>query len=337
MYITKHTPIAYTPGLTHTRWQEFLDFATDGDREYQSYIQRAFGYSLTGLNHLDVLFLVHGRPGSGKNTLIESFCEAVGQSTYAYSIDPMVLSADEGRANNTDSYYYAEMRGRRVIWVDELPETGRLKENAVKRLTGSATISARSPGEKPITFEAQGKLWITTNHKPMITDDAMWRRFRVLPWDKIPAVSDPSLKAFLSNPETGLPVILSWAVQGAVDFLNSKDPDPLAIESCKVVHEATLSYKKDEDRIGMFMREELMEASDKKTSVKRVLQIYRWWCEERGERPMTQGSFTRKLRDRGVTLTDEGSNSEVIGYDIKIKAPNSLAGEDWGSRMKYAR
>lgn len=335
LYITKHAPIAYTPGLTHPRWQEFLDFATNGDKEYQSYLQRAFGYSLTGLKHLDVLFLVHGRPGSGKNTLIESFCKAIGMSAYAYPMETNVLAADDGKSSNTDSYHYAELRSRRVVWVDELPETERLKENAVKRLTGSATISARSPGEKPINFEAQAKLWITTNHKPMITDDAMWRRLRVLPWDRIPEVADPSLKAFLSDPEVGLPVILAWAVQGAMDFLSSKLADPLSIETCKVVYDSTMVYKKDEDRIGMFMREELVEAETKRTPIKRVLQVYRWWCEERGERPMTQGSFTRKLRDRGVNLTDDGSNSEIIGYDIKIKAPSST--ENWGDLMKFTR
>ena len=337
LHITRHSPVAYTPGLTHPRWQEFLDFATYGDKEYQAYLQRAVGYSMTGLNDLDIMFLIHGRPGSGKNTFIESFCKALGMSEYAYPMESTVLAQDDGRSTNTDSYHYAELRGKRVVWVDELPETERLKENAIKRLTGSATISARSPGEKPINFESQAKLWITTNHRPIITDDAMWRRMRALPWDRIPEKSDPTLKAFLSDPEIGLRVLLSWAVQGAVDFFASKELDPLAPETCTVVLNATNSYRSDEDRMAMFIREELVEAPGKITSVKKARTIYSWWSEERGERPMTQISFTRKLRDRGVHIEGVGSEAQIYGYEIKTKTPASLSGDDWSSLSQMAR
>jgi phage/plasmid-associated DNA primase len=43
-----------------------------------------------------------------------------------------------------------------MVWVDELPESERMKENAVKKLTGSSEISARSPGEKPFHVQGSG-------------------------------------------------------------------------------------------------------------------------------------------------------------------------------------
>lgn len=333
LLITRHSPIAYTPGLTHPKWVDFLEFGTEGDKEYQDYIQRAFGYTLTGLKTLDIMFLIQGRPGSGKNTLIESFAKSIGMSEYAYPMESTVLAQDDGRSNNTDSYHYAELIGKRCLWVDELPELERLKENAVKRLTGSSTISARSPGEKPINFESQAKLWITTNHKPMITDDAMWRRMRVLPWNRIPKVSDPGLKAFLSDPEFGLPVILSWAIEGAKKFLASTDIDPLGM--CNVVQVATDSYKQNEDRMGMFLRQELVEDPTKVISIKRVMTIYRMWCEDRGEKPMTQTSFTRKIVDRQIQLVGQDSEESIVGYDILTKAaPVPMT---WEEMQRFSR
>jgi P4 family phage/plasmid primase-like protien len=311
LYITKRTDVAYTAGMRNVRWEQFIDFATGGDKELQDWIQRAVGYTLTGLNNQDVLFLVYGPPGSGKNTFVEAIVKALNTQQYAWPLDSNIL-ADTGNAtSSTDLYHWAELRGRRMVWVDELPESERMKENAVKKLTGSSEISARSPGEKPFTFKAQAKLWITTNHRPQINDDAMWRRIRPIPWSNVPQNPDPDLKAYLFDPEGGLPAILSWAVEGAIKYLNSSARDPLGW--CTAVKEAADIYRKNEDRIGIFLEEHTRVVDDARTPIKSIYITYRYWCEDRGERPLAQTNFQRKLSDRGVKVEGTGSKAEVIG------------------------
>jgi P4 family phage/plasmid primase-like protien len=227
LYITRRAPVAYTPGLRNVKFEQFLDFATDGDKEFQDWLQRAVGYTLTGLNSQDALFLVYGPPGSGKTTFVETIVNALGTQEYSWTLDSSVLAAGDGQANRTDEYHMAELRGRRMVWVDELPESERLKENQVKKMTGSGTLQGRSPGERPFTFRSQGKLWVTTNHRPIITDDAMWRRLRPIPLTNIPENPDKELRPYLSDPEGGLPAVLSWAVDGAIKYLNSSAKDPL--------------------------------------------------------------------------------------------------------------
>jgi putative DNA primase/helicase len=334
LYITKRAPVSYAPGLKNVRWEQFIDFATGGDKEFQDWLQRAVGYTLTGLSNQDVLFLVYGPAGSGKNTFVETVFEALGSEQYAGTLPSDQLAAGNS-GNSSQQYYMAELRGKRMIWVDELPEGDRINENQIKQLTGSSTIQGRSPGEKPFNFKAQGKLWITTNHRPIINDDAMWRRLRPIPWMNVAEKPDPDLKAYLADPDGGLPAVLSWAVEGAIKYLNSQAKDPLGW--CSVVHESASIYRKNEDRIGIFLDEETSKSEGASVLVKNVYSIYRMWSDERGERPMTQIAFQRKLSDRGMNITGQGARAEIKDTLLMPRIVPSNSQPDYGALSRFAQ
>jgi P4 family phage/plasmid primase-like protien len=335
LYITKRAQVNYTPGLRNVRWEQFLDYATGGDKELQEWIQKAVGYTLTGLSNQDVLFLVYGPSGSGKNTFVETIVKALGTDDYAGTLPSESLAAGNGNGSNTSQQYYlAELRGKRMIWVDELPESERINENQIKQMTGSSTIQGRSPGEKPFTFKAQGKLWITTNHRPIINDDAMWRRLRPIPWVHVAEKPDPDLKAFLADPEGGLPAVLAWAVEGAVKYLGSSAKDPLGW--CSAVLEASAIYRKNEDRLGLFLDEETNESEGASVLVKRLFGVYRIWSEERGERPMTQIAFQRKMSDRGLQVVGQGARAEIKNRSLAPRVVQD-AEVDWSMATRFAK
>jgi P4 family phage/plasmid primase-like protien len=334
LHITRRAPVAYTPGIRNVKWEQFLDFATGGDKELQEWIQKAAGYSLTGLRTYDVMFLVYGPPGSGKNTLVEALVKCMGTQQYAWPLDSSILAQGDGQAHGSDLYHWAELRGRRMVWVDELPDNERMKENSVKKLTGSSEISARSPGEKPFTFQSRAKLWVTTNHRPIINDDAMWRRIRPIPLNKVPESPDPELKSYIFDPEGGLPAVLSWAVEGAIKLLGSSARDGLGW--CSAVAEAADMYRKNEDRFGIFINEETKEMEGGTIPVKHLYSIYRAWSEERGERPMTQIAFQRKIAERGYETVGLGSRADIHGRSLIPRAVQS--GEvDWNVAARFSR
>jgi putative DNA primase/helicase len=334
LYITRRAPVAYTPGLSNVRWQQFLDFATGGDKEYQDWLQRAAGYSLTGLSKYDLMFLVYGPAGSGKNTFVEALVKCLGTQQYAWPFDSSILANGDGQASGSDLYHWAELRGRRLVWVDELPDSERLKENSVKKLTGSSEISARSPGERPFTFASQAKLWISTNHRPIITDDAMWRRIRPIPFTHVPENPDPDLKEYIFDPDGALPAVLSWAVEGAIKMLNSSSRD--ALGWCSVVSEAAEVYRKHEDRIGIFLEEETMINEGASTPIKSLYSIYRIWTEERGEKAMSQTAFHRKMIERNLNVI--GMGSQAIIQDRLLKPRSVVSGDiDWNTATRFAR
>ena len=335
LYITRRAPVAYTAGHRNARWEQFLNFATGGDKEFQGWLQRAAGYSLTGSSKYDLMFLVYGPAGSGKNTFVEALVKALGTQQYAWPLDSSILAQGDGQASGSDLYHWAQLRGRRVVWVDELPDSERLKENSVKKLTGSSEISARSPGEQPFTFQSQAKLWVSTNHRPIITDDAMWRRIRPIPFLRVPEEPDPDLKDYIFDPEGALPAVLAWAVEGAMQILNSTSKD--ALGWCKVVAEAAEVYRKNEDRIGIFLSEETEEVEGEKTPVKSLYGLYRKWSEDRGEKAMTQIAFHRKLVDRNLKVEGLGAKAEVHGRKIVMRSVSVSTEVDWYSASNLAR
>jgi len=332
LHITKRAQVAYSPGLRNHRWDTFLDEATGGDKELQDWLQRAVGYTLTGLTNQDVAFLIYGPPGSGKNSFIETVLEALGRSEYAWSLDPNVLALGD-RPNSTDEYHMAKLIGRRMIWVDELPENERIKENQIKKLTGSGVIQGRNPGEQPIQFTSSGKLWISTNHRPIITDDAMWRRLRPIPLTNKPERPDPSLKTYLADPDGALPAVLAWGVEGAMKYLNSSAIDPLGW--CTAVKEAHDGYRKNEDRIGAFLEEETVSAEGKTIKLTAVYGLYKGWSEIRGERALTQIAFQRKLLDRGIEILGNGNRALLKNIDRAIQEVSSVDQVDFNLLARF--
>lgn len=334
LYITRRAPVSYTKGHKNVRWEQFLEFATGGDREYMDWLQRAAGYSLTGSSKYDLMFLVYGPAGSGKNTFVEAIVKCLGTQQYAFPLDSSILAQGDGMSSSSDLYHWAELRGRRMVWVDELPDSERLKENSVKKLTGSSEISARSPGEKPFTFQSQAKLWISTNHRPIISDDAMWRRIRPMPFVHVPEIPDPDLKEYIFDPDGALPAVLAWAVEGAIKVLGSASRDSLGW--CSVVSEAADMYRKNEDRIGMFLSEETRESEGTTVPVKALYSIYRMWSEDRGEKAMTQIAFHRKMVERNMEVIGLGSNAMIQGRTLNPRAVQNNE-VDWGTMSRFAR
>ena len=113
------------------------------------------------------------------------------------------------------------------------------------------------------------------------------------------------------DPEGGLPAVLSWAVEGAIKMLTSAERDPLGW--CTVVAEASQIYRTNEDRIGLFLDEETQQGEGKTILVKYLYNQYRFWAEDRGERPMTMTAFQKKLAERNIPMEGVGSRAVVLG------------------------
>ncbi len=84
-YATHMSPNAFDPDARSEVFDEFLRETTAGNGELQAFLQRAFGYSLTGDTGEEVLFFVHGPEAAGKSTLLEAVRAAL--STYSRVID----------------------------------------------------------------------------------------------------------------------------------------------------------------------------------------------------------------------------------------------------------
>src|SRR5205823_14271838 len=161
-------------------------------------------------------------------------------------------------------------------------------------ITGGDPITARFMRSEWFSFTPEFKLWFVANDDPRVrsTDDALWRRIRVIPFNVVipDTERDPDLPAKLRDEWPG---ILAWAVRGCLDWQRDglKTPD--------VVLEATSSYRKRADHLLRFLRECIIQEEHAETASGFVYQAYAGWCATNHERPLSIAQFKRQLEDLG--------------------------------------
>jgi len=315
--LTKLCPTRYVPDASSEIWEEYLRAVFLGDQVLIDFVQRALGYSITGETEEQKLFIAYGKGANGKSTTSEVVRHVVG-SDYVQTVPQRVILRDKRSAEAETAA--AALCGLRLGYVSETAEGARLDEALVKLVTGGDTISARYLYHDPFNFTPQVKLWLSTNHKPRITDTsfAMWRRMVLIPFRAVftndqkvdPAVRrkpNPKIREeLLKSPHRE--AILAWLVKGAIAWYQNglQEPD--------IVQKAVEEYRRESDPVQEWLDAET-ERNDPnaRTPVKTLYERFRLWCEANGETAMHIRSFGRRLSEMGFESCKHYEN----GRDVK--------------------
>lgn len=237
--LTKLVPIAYDPEARCNRWEAFLDQILSHNRALIQFLQRAVGYSLTGMTSEQCLFFLYGSGSNGKSTFLELLRDVLGEYSTQADFTTFLEKKGDGPRNDI-----ARLYGARAVTSSEVGEGKRLNESLVKTLTGGDVVAARYLYAETFEFAPQFKLWLGANHRPIIrgTDYAIWRRIRLIPFTvQIPDdQQDKGLKAAL---RAELPGVLAWAVAGCLLWQQYGLGAPL-----EVTH-ATDQYRRESDTL----------------------------------------------------------------------------------------
>src|SRR5262249_20234705 len=153
------------PGTAAPIWSRFLLEATRNDPEFVCWLQRWFGYALTGDVSEEMLAFVYGPGGNGKGVFLHTVSEIMGE--YAYQAPATLFDAKSTGA--TRDYQLAKIDGARLVMASETDEGSQMAESLVKELTGKeGKINARHPYGRPFTFKSMAKLLIVGNHAPSL-------------------------------------------------------------------------------------------------------------------------------------------------------------------------
>lgn len=253
------------------------------------FVQRSFGYALTGSTREQVLFIFWGSGANGKSTLLETMLTGLGD--YAQPADSSLLLSRTQDAVRND---VARLAGVRFVPTGETESGRHLAEALIKKLTGGDTVTARYLYSEFFDFRSQAKLFLATNHKPIIrgNDNAIWRRIRLVPFLVI-IPEDEQDKALAQKLRKELAGILAWAVEGCLQWQR----DGLGLPAEVVA--ATESYRAEMDVLGQFLKDCVVQRSDLQEGAGRLYSVYKQWCEKNGERPLSQQRFGTALSDRG--------------------------------------
>ena len=137
-YITKMATVAYDPNALHPVWNAFLNRILDDDRDLMAFMQRAIGYSLTGLTTEQCLFILHGFGANGKTTFLQAISEIMAEYAMQTPTETLLVKGKGAIPNDV-----ARLKGARFVTASEAEAEQRLAENLIKQMTGGDTISAR--------------------------------------------------------------------------------------------------------------------------------------------------------------------------------------------------
>lgn len=285
-------------------WLSFLNDVTNGDKELQEYLQKCVGYSLTGSIREQCAFFLYGLGNNGKSTFLDTIADLLG--SYASNVQPdtiMMRKNDSGA--NSD---IARLKSTRFVTSEEPTEGVRLNEGLVKQLTGGGKVTCRFLYGDEFEYEPEFKIWIGTNHKPIIrgTDTGIWRRIRLIPFEvNIPKEKvDKNLKYKLRKE---LPQILKWAVEGCIKW----QQEGLALPKC--VDQATKEYKVEMDILASFMESclEIDYVNGDLVPAQDLFNLYVAWAKKNNEFEMTSRKFFTEI---GKKLPEKVRKSSGMFY-----------------------
>ena len=290
--ITHLAPVDFVPGATDPVLDSYLANATAKDPAFARYLQKAAGYTLTGLTDEETVFLVLGPGATGKSTLVEALIAMLGDYGVKTSFDTFLIQRNVGGARPD----LVSMRGARMVAAVE-PEKGRkLASSTLKEITGGDTITARDLYKAPFSFKPTFKIWLAANDSPELPDDdtGLWRRLHRLPFESVilPEARDPEVKKHLTG-ATGGKALLAWAVDGCLYWQTEKLRPP------KIVREKTAELRRDFDPLAEFFADRCILDPGVEIEAVALRRAYDDWAKEHGSASLVDREWSHRLKGMG--------------------------------------
>jgi putative DNA primase/helicase len=280
--------VAPDPSMPIPVWHAFLLQVSGGDEDFPRFAQVLVGYLLTGSTKEQKLFYIVGRGGTGKSTfndilrfVLGEFAVVTEASTFAeqrHEPHPAALAA---------------LDGARAVFAPEF-EGRRIDASKVKAFTGDGALSVRRMREDFWQSRVRAKLVMVGNSEPQLrtVDEAIRRRFVLIPFNSPPAKVDPDL---LDKLKAEAPGILAWAIRGAQEWISEGLYIPASIAK------ASADYLDDQDSFGTWVEEHL-DLSDRLafTSSSELFNHWKLYAEGANEAAGTAKAFGSRLRKLGL-------------------------------------
>ena len=254
------------------------------------------------------MFFLYGTGSNGKSTFLDVVSELLG--TYALNAQPETIMTRNNNASSTQDI--ARLQGARFVTTVEPSEGMKLNEGLIKQLTGGDPVTARFLYGQDFQFKPEFKLWMATNHKPIIrgTDNGIWRRIHLIPF----TIAIPDDKVDRDLPyklKRELPGIMKWAVDGCIMWQKERLRPPAS------VLEATKEYRGEMDIMNSFIESCIDEVRGHREKAATVFRAYIKWAKENNEWEMSNTRFGKEM---GKRFERERGTGGVTNYcNLKVR------------------
>jgi hypothetical protein len=198
---------------------------------------------------------------------------------------PLSLITQKRQSIGGTSSEVACLRGTRYAVIQEPSESETMNEGVFKELTGEDPITCRELFRSAYTFDPQFNLVICANVFLNIktTDDGTWRRVKVVEFGSKfvdnPAVVDEEEFRFLKNPKLK-DTMKTWSECVLHMLTEYAFKNQGVVGSYEVVDCATARYRLSQDRVGQFIKDNIIPADGTcSESKERLSQEFKHWFE----------------------------------------------------------
>lgn len=287
-FITKIVPVDYLPDAKAPVFTHTLE--TCLEKSVIDFIQRYFGYSLTGSVKEQCFSIWQGEGRNGKTTILNAVSDIFGD--YVKMVRPEALMVRFNK--DAPMSELAQLKGARLVTASEGEDGQRLAESLIKQMSGEEKIKARFLYAEPFEFKPEFKIILSTNHKPKIrgTELAVWRRVRLIPWD----VTIPENEVDKDLPEklkAELPGILRWVVEGAMIWRTEGLGYPEKIKK------ATNDYQSEQNAVKNFIEQECVLDPNVEINATFLHNAFKFWSQEEGYPKISKIKFGKLMKDLG--------------------------------------
>lgn len=278
--LSKISNVVFNLAADTQQWEKFIDEIMQGNNDKIEYLQKILGYALTADTSLEACFILYGATTrNGKSTLIETIAYMLGNTQgYAMNMNPQTLAQKQNKDSRQASGDVARLNGCRFLNASEPPKRMLFDTALLKQFLGRDSITARHLNEREIEFIPNFKIFINTNHLPLIQDDTLFSsgRIVVISFDKHfeEAEQDRTLKERLKQPDI-IAGVFNWCISGLCKFNYEGAEAPQAIK------ESTKEYRTNSDKIGNFITECLEKTGNNSKAID-VYMAFKRYCEKNG-------------------------------------------------------
>lgn len=305
--LTRMAAVAFDPDARCPVFCRFLHESLAGDHKTIAFLQKAVGMSLTGDVSAQVLFYLKGDGRSGKSTLANLLRELLGGYACHTGVETFTIKRHEPIPADL-----ARLAGMRLVTAGEINHTQQFDEAKIKGMTGGDPITARHLYQEPFEYRPQFTLWLYANEFPKVraTDDAFWRRIRVMPFNisVAPGRVDRELPSKLLAEQSG---ILNWALAGCQAWQQE------GLDPPRTVLEATAEWRHGADHVRRYLRERTVAAAGARTPAAVLHTDFKSWCEDAGEKALGMAGLKARLLELGNRTVKDKKGNFWLGLKLR--------------------
>jgi putative DNA primase/helicase len=288
--ISKIAKVKYDTRADCPVWKQFIREIMNCNTDLIIFLQLAAGLALTGDTSEQVMFILYGSGANGKSTFLNVLMRILGDYAIATPTDTFMRRKGDQISNDI-----ARLRGTRLVTTTEAEQGRRLSEPLIKQITGNDAMTARFLYGEFFDFIPTFKIFMATNHKPVIkgTDHGIWRRIKLIPFTTTIAEEkqDKHLEEKLLEEKSG---ILNWLLAGTGMWCEKGLATPQAITR------ATEDYRNEMDVLGNFIKECCVQNPGVSVRARELFKVYQTWCDENNEHACSERFFGLRLKELGI-------------------------------------